>query len=80
MGSLGSSCIVATSPSHESFLGGLELPARLVRDVLRDGLPHPVDTMLTFSTGASVCLMIFPLSSAGIIGVLPSRLLRDTLR
>ena len=65
MGTPESSCTAATRPSQESFFGGLCLPAWLVRDDCRDGLPHLVDTMLTFSTEASGYPEIFPFSTAG---------------
>ena len=65
MGTQGSFCTAATVPSQTSFLGGLYLPAWLVRGVLRDELSHLVDTMLTFSTGVSGCPGIFPPSTAG---------------
>src|SRR6185312_8135853 len=65
MGTPGSSCTAATMPSQTSFLGGVYLPAWLLRGGLRDELPCPVDTMLTFSTGDSGCPGIFPLSTAG---------------
>src|SRR6185437_10513894 len=50
----GSSCTATTRPSQESFFGGLYLPALLVRGGLRDGLPHPVDTMRTFQQESRV--------------------------
>src|SRR6185437_13034435 len=65
MGTPGSSCTAATIPSQTSFLGGVYLPAWLLRGGLRDELPRPVDTMLTFSVGDSGCHGIFPLSTAG---------------
>ena len=65
MGTPRSSRLASTRPPHESWHGWMVLPAWLVRGGLRDGLPHPVDTMLTFSTGNSSCLGIFLLSTAG---------------
>ena len=64
-GTPGSSCTAATRPSQESFFGDCTYLAWLVRGGLRDGLPHLVDTMLTFSMGVSGCPGIFPLSIAG---------------
>ena len=65
MGTPGSSCTVATMPSQMSFLGGVYLPAWLLRGGLRDELSHQVDTVLTFSMGVSGCLGIVLLSTAG---------------
>ena len=65
MGTPGSSCTAATMPSQTSFLGGVYLPAWLLRGGHRDELPRPIDTMLTFSTGVLGCPGIFLLSTAG---------------
>ena len=65
MGTPRSSCTATTMPSQTSFLGGMYLPTWLLRGGLRDELPSPVDTMLTFSTEVSGCPGIFPLSIVG---------------
>ena len=47
------------------FLGGLYLPAWLVRGAYQGRLPHPVHTIFVVSTGDSGCPGIFPDSEIG---------------